>query len=35
MIELALTFRGLYFRFQATPETLVSILIIARVLQRL
>lgn len=34
MIEFALTARGLYFRLQASPEALVLILILARVLQR-
>lgn len=35
MIEFALTARGLYFRFQFAPETVVLILILARVCQRL
>jgi hypothetical protein len=35
MIEFALTARGVYFRFQAVPETLVLLMIVARVLQRL
>ena len=35
MIELALTVRGFAFRFQITPETMVSILILARLWQRL
>lgn len=35
MIEFALTARGLYFRFQLVPETLVSILILARLCQPL
>ena len=35
MIEFALTARGLFFRCQLTPETLVSILILARLFQGL
>lgn len=34
MIELALTARGLYVRLQFAPETLVVIVILARLLQR-
>lgn len=35
MIEFALTARGIYLRLQATPETLVLMLILARLVQRL
>lgn len=35
MIEFALTGRGLYFRFQLAPETLVLMLVLARLWQRL
>lgn len=35
MIEFALTARGLYFRFHFAPETLLLILIAARLCQRL
>lgn len=35
MMEFTLTARGLYFRFQLAPETLVSILIFARLCQPL
>ena len=35
MIEFALTARGLYVRFHLAPETLVLILILARLFQRL
>ncbi len=35
MIEFFLTARGLYFRFQFVPETLVGVLILVRLWQRL
>lgn len=35
MIEIFLTARGLYFRFHFVPETLVGILILIRLWQRL
>jgi hypothetical protein len=35
MIEFFLTARGLYFRLQLAPETLVLLLILARFVQRL
>lgn len=35
MIEFVRTAHGLLFRFQVTPETLLSILILARLWQRL
>jgi hypothetical protein len=35
MIEFALAVRGFYLRFQVAPETLVSILILARLGQQL
>lgn len=35
MIEFVRTTQGLFFRFQVTPEALISILILARLWQRL
>ena len=34
MIEFAVTAHGLYFRFHLAPETLVLMLILARMVQR-
>jgi len=35
MIEFALTARGFYFRLQAAPETLVLVLVLARLVERI